>query len=560
MINFNLDSHSLLTDKALEQLKDSAYMELSRIENLDVDGFSEADVRAEIIDPILTILGYRKGEDYSVDREKNITFIEGKKRFIDYNLTLWRKNFWIIEAKRPRPDRPRFGYNDLSQVLEYAVHPEIDASIVLLCDGIKIEIFDREQSIDKPLLQIKMGSIVKRFDEIRRIISPLQVWFFYRRRVLRSIDRAFEHEGNQGRVEEFRRLIISHLDGKRGQILENFRRMKKDDHTMYFRQIKEKPLEDIIDIHFFTNDSVAAINTVVNRLISECSQRNTFTVLYRVFPDSPRDTNDFFYMYALELLIRLDEEQIATNWLPNWLKQKHTETSICGAIKILIAHCLNYFYKDTERKIILLASNAFRRIFKIMAVILSDQKKIAEIQHLMTRYSGPEFSWEQILSSSKRNMIFGWEALSMMATAHFVRELSSGNKFLVARAKQRLSEMWEFEVAILTKSTEVQELRKEYDFGEIFPTEASAVVYDSLGHNCLCIIEKYDKWIKYIHEHHETDLINIAKIGSWQARKLIGVDQKEVLDRPNEIVYADRFFFGKTHIYRKLASAYGFGT
>lgn len=560
MINFNLDSHSLLTDKALEQLNKTAYMELARIEKLDVDDFSEADVRAEIIDPILKILGYRKGEDYSVDREKNITFIEGKKRFIDYNLTLWRKNFWIIEAKRPQPDRPRFGYNDLSQVLEYAVHPEIDTSIVLLCDGIKIEIFDREQSIDKPLLQIKIKNIVKRFGEIRKIIGPLQVWFFYRRRVLRSIDRAFEHEGNQGRVEEFRRLIESHLDGKRGQILDNFRRMKKDDRTMYFRQIKEKPLADIIDIHFFSMDSVAAINTIINRLISECSQRNAFTVLYRVFPDSPRDTNDFFYMYALELLIRLEEEQITTNWLPNWLKQKQTEISILGAIKILIALCLNYFSKDTERKVILLASNAFRRIFKIMAVILPDQKKIADIQHLITRYSGPEFSWEQILSSSERNMIFGWEALSMMATARFVREFSSGNKFLVARAKQRLREMWEFEVDIITNSKEFQELHKEHDFGEIFPTEASAVVYDSLGHNCLCIIEKYDKWVKYIHKHHETEIVDLAKIGSWQARKLIGVDQKKILERPNEIAYADRFFFGDISIYRKFVSAYRFRT
>ncbi len=50
-------------------------------------------VREEIINPILRIMGHRKGDFSSVDREKHISFAGKTSKYIDYNLTLWESNF-----------------------------------------------------------------------------------------------------------------------------------------------------------------------------------------------------------------------------------------------------------------------------------------------------------------------------------------------------------------------------------------------------------------------------------------------------------------------------------
>jgi hypothetical protein len=53
-----------------------------------------------VIDPIIRILGYDKGTDFSVDLGRKIAFLD-KNKFPDYRFHLWQENFWIIEAKRP---------------------------------------------------------------------------------------------------------------------------------------------------------------------------------------------------------------------------------------------------------------------------------------------------------------------------------------------------------------------------------------------------------------------------------------------------------------------------
>jgi hypothetical protein len=151
--------------KALEPLPADAIAALKKIEKIDVANFNEAEVRSFVIDPIVKVLGYDKGTDFSVDLGRRIEFLD-KNKFPDYRFHLWQENFWIIEAKRPRLGGAAFGYEDLAQAVEYAVHPEINAALVVLCDGLKIEIFDREVSLTKPVLHIDKANLIKEFDNL----------------------------------------------------------------------------------------------------------------------------------------------------------------------------------------------------------------------------------------------------------------------------------------------------------------------------------------------------------------------------------------------------------
>jgi hypothetical protein len=175
--NGTLSIDYLLQHKRLEPLSGSAITELTRIVELDVTHFLEADVREEIITPILRILGYAKGSYFSVDREKKISFFD-TSLFIDYNVTQWSENFWLIEAKKPEAAERNFDRKTLAQALQYAVHPEINAAVFVLCDGHKIEIYDRELSLAAPIVRVSQRELLQRFDDLRVVLEPWQSWFF----------------------------------------------------------------------------------------------------------------------------------------------------------------------------------------------------------------------------------------------------------------------------------------------------------------------------------------------------------------------------------------------
>lgn len=351
------------------------------------------------------------------------------------------------------------------------------------------------------------------------------------------------------------------MNEKRSQILENFRALKLSEKDQYGEQLKVASTDEIVDIHFFIDQSQSHINTMIGSLVTSCEQRSAFPVMYKIFPDEPRDVNDCFYMHALVFLMTLEKMNAHINWLPAWLKEDGGVNEIRSAIARLIPLCLSSFEQDTSRKVVLLAANAYRRIFKLLAMLLPDQQRMAKVQHLLTRYSAPEFSWEQIISSPERHAILAWEQLTLFATAEFVRKHSLENhRFNSTLAEQGLRELWALESGLLGSVENYQALLSAHNFGEIHSTEASSVVYDNLGHCCLCVLKQFPEWRDYVLAQHNNEVQLLARMGSWSARELLGGKLGEGdWDAMKDEELADRFFYGDTEIFRKLKTGYGLG-
>lgn len=546
----------LLLHKNIEPLEKVLLTEIKWIEQLDVTGFSEADVRGEIIDPIVRILGYKKGSFSSVDREKNLKFRGGKNKYIDYSLTLWKENFWLIEAKRPL-NGDIFSYEVLSQAVEYSIHPAIGASVIVLCDGIKFELFDREDDLENPVLSFKICDLAKNFDNLRMILSPMQIWFFYKRRVLKSIDKAFESEFNIQRVNEFKKIIENRLSEKRAQVMKNFQSTIFNDKKPEIKLIT-KSSDDIIDGYFFHMHSHSFNNAMNGILLEKFLNSGGFPILYRIFPDDCRDANDAYYANALSFLIKLEQSDATLNWSPSWL-DKHKERSVEILIKNLIRLSLTYFQGDQPRKTTLLAANAFRRIFKLLAVLTQFLESSGELRHYLTRLNENEFSWNQILSDPKRNILIEIDALAMIATERFVKDHSKKNGvFNLYSAKQQLALLWGMEKAILERYPNYLDILRERDFGEIHPTECASVAYDYLGHTSLCIIKESQKWKKYIIEEHFPEILALEECGSWVARELLESLSSSSEEIKNHLNLAERFFFGDAETQNFLSRSYGY--
>lgn len=552
-----LSFEELQLNKRLEPLASEVVLDLQNVERLDVSDFTEAEVRAYVIDPIVRALGYSKGTDFSVDLERKIEFL-GKNKFPDYKLNLWQEDFWRIEAKRPRSG-PAFNYDDLAQAIEYACHPQINAALVVLCDGVKIEIFDREVSVTDPVLRLPCNRLSAEFDKLRYLLEPWQMWFFQKRRVVRLIDKVFDREFNMSRVEEFKSLVAGRLTSKRAIILENFRKQIKPDSDEEKNIIKTATVDDLIEIHMFQGHSVSATNVLIAALADQ-SINNTFQVPYKMLPDEARDLSDVYISHALAYLMELDRRGVQTiQFLPEWLAPSpQMNADLKPAIEKFIRLCLTYFEDDEPRRLILLAAAAYRRVYKILLMLSEAQWSIAEARHFVERFETPERTWRQIVGSPEGYALGMLNASAVMAMHRFVKGLQGENQsFKVEIAKIQLRNIWDMEKKLLAQVPNYAKIREKRGLGEMHSTEWCCVTYDFLGHMFLCLLSPFKAWKDYIIENHHSEVVMLAKLQSWAAKQLLGMEATDQIGTPDDQFLANRFFLGDVETLRFLRARYG---
>ena len=114
---------------------------MDSFEPIEFDSLNEADVREEIISPLLRKMGYRSGTTNNIIREQSLRYPKvsmGRKKrdkdpllrgFADYIVEVKGSVRWTIEAKPPQVN---IGPDDIGRAYTYANHPEVRA-VLLLC-------------------------------------------------------------------------------------------------------------------------------------------------------------------------------------------------------------------------------------------------------------------------------------------------------------------------------------------------------------------------------------------------------------------------------------------
>jgi hypothetical protein len=555
-----LTIEDLLQHKALSPLSHEDILTLEKIQALNTDGYPEAEVRAYVIDPIVKMLGYEKGTTFSPDLERRVDFIDSRKQ-IDYKCTLWEENFWIIEAKKPKAKRKRktFEYAVFKQTLEYAVHPQINAALVVLCDGDMFEVFDREANVKDPILRFNRSDLVQRFDDLRALLAPWQVWFFEKRRITRLIDKVFDREFNLQRLAEFQQTIDTQLQRKWAVVLTNYQKTfdAKQDHREQIELLRSMSTDDIVDGWFFLNLPIPEIFAIIHALVDRCLE-NPFPVLYKLFPDHPRDASDTYYAYALVFLAvlrkRTENGNFRTPWLPAWLKKPDSnDTDIEAAVQILMMRCLTQFRDDQPRKITLLCYAAVRRILKRLAVLQESEWVSAEQRFAFMRFFTEEISWNAFASSPAGFVLQSINSRSITISSRLIASFKNDHGTLqVETGKSKLRELWALDAELIKNAPpNYVALLQERSLGETYPSESIDVTIDYLGHLSLVLLESLPDWKAYAIEHHRNDIAILAELGSWQAKKWLDPDLPA--SAPTEQELAERFFFGDIGAQRSLA-------
>lgn len=185
---------------------------------------------------------------------------------------------------------------------------------------------------------------------------------------------------------------------------------------------------------------------------------------------------------------------------------------------------------------------------------------IASQRHALLRHLVNETAESQFMSSPEAQLIHALDDLEMMMSQRFVQDnRSSSGRFNLDKARQALRDTWQAEQLMLGDGMKYREARKARGDGEIWPTEATSVVCDQLGHHALCVINRFPKWKKYVRSHHRPELETLARFHSWAAKKAIGASPDiQTLPNPTLDEIADRFFLGDKALCLQLVEGYGY--
>jgi len=155
---------------------------MDRFPTRSFDGLNEADIREEVVAPLLKCLGYQSGTHADIVRELSLRYPKqflGRKKTskdpqlrgrADYVMEIGKRLRWTIEAKPPSLAVAR---NDIEQAYTYAVHPEVKAVYFALCNGRELRVYSTIASPEAPeLLSVAYEQFEERFLEIAGLLSP----------------------------------------------------------------------------------------------------------------------------------------------------------------------------------------------------------------------------------------------------------------------------------------------------------------------------------------------------------------------------------------------------
>lgn len=302
-------------------LTPSELVQLAALASLDFSNFNETDVRETYIRPILGLLGYQKGRDYSVGTEESFRLKEpflriGRDRIkLDYLNAVRKQNFWLIEAKdgsagkdAPIPDE------DVCQAYFYALHQSVNCRYFAVCNGWLFNVYDRDtlDSALTPLLTIKSSELETRFLEIDAVIGSTQVQSHVKQELLDEIERVLSAEVSLERLEEFVEAVKRVSHRVRPTVLENFRlnyRREATEREQSFTQILQQVRADqIVDTLFNSSIAVGEVAKVSDALVEKVlatSGSQHLLLFDRVLLNTLKPVNYFFYINAVHFLLRL---------------------------------------------------------------------------------------------------------------------------------------------------------------------------------------------------------------------------------------------------------------
>ncbi len=257
--------------KFKEPLKDSEKQLLVNFSHKDFSNYSEADIREEVITPLITMLGYEKNSDYEVERESSFKTKEmflniGRKRIdLDYLCNIRKNNFWLIEAKNGK--KKLITEQDIQQAYLYSLHPKINCRYFAVTNGWLFNLYDRNKflkddnaDIFEPILSISHNEYQDKFEQLYHYLGSSNVLFNIKEDVLlKEIEKTMSSEVYLNRLSYFKIKVSNIIKKAECKVYKNISKLGEDKDN-YKKYLESVDLCDLPNIVFARRNTVENVN------------------------------------------------------------------------------------------------------------------------------------------------------------------------------------------------------------------------------------------------------------------------------------------------------------
>ena len=151
---------------------------------MKLEGANETDVRAEVAEPLLAALGYRRGTANDIARELTLTYARqslGRKKptdpplrgRADYVLSVLGAGRWVLETKAPHE---LIDADAIEQAITYARHPEVSATYAAILNGVRLTVHHVSRTAaEEPLLDLPISEVALVAKQLAGLLSPAAV-------------------------------------------------------------------------------------------------------------------------------------------------------------------------------------------------------------------------------------------------------------------------------------------------------------------------------------------------------------------------------------------------
>lgn len=152
--------------------------------NFNFDAMGEADVREEIVAPLIRHLGYRSGTEHDIIREQTLSYPKvslGRRKNTDplvrgradYICVAGQQVRWVVEAKAPDADLDQ---PSEEQAWTYANHPEIRAVYFCITNGREFKLFQTNRGPSAAaIFSSTYGELAEKLAAIENVLAPASV-------------------------------------------------------------------------------------------------------------------------------------------------------------------------------------------------------------------------------------------------------------------------------------------------------------------------------------------------------------------------------------------------
>jgi hypothetical protein len=294
---------------------------LHRWKSIDFSNWNETSVREGFLIELLHVLGYRKGTTYDVEFEKSLKLsnlfhrVGRKKVRIDYAPSIRKRHFWIIEAKPGKERELDFG--DLLQAHLYAIHPEVQARLLVLSNGWQLRVYDALtiQSFEDALLVVDQGTCEQTFAELRDMVGSQKMLAYQRTRVVDIIRNTLASEVDVEVVKSFRSEFSAMLFSEEQKVAKNAEALWMADFGRRLAE-EQQGLEDaslpVLLMEMDRPETGGRPQTTREfvRRVSESDQEAKAVLVQRLLDDYYGRPHNVFRVQTLSVLLKLAEHGV----------------------------------------------------------------------------------------------------------------------------------------------------------------------------------------------------------------------------------------------------------